>query len=74
MQDEQLFAERVIRVHGPLNIINRPLEVLKDKFRCERQANGSDLLVFYEEIKKPEYDREIILPGNPDNRPEGNGG
>lgn len=67
MENENIFAEKTIRLHGPLNIINRPLEVLKDKFRCERQANGSDLLVFYEEIKKPEYDREIVLPSNPDN-------
>lgn len=68
MEDKIIFAEKIIVIHAPLNIINRPLEILKDKFRCERQANGSDLLVMYEEKQKPDYDRVIVQPENPDQR------
>jgi hypothetical protein len=68
-QNDNLFVEKTIRLHIPVNMSGQPLRFLKDNFVCEAQAAGSDLLVIYARKAEPDYERVIIQTGeNPDNR------
>jgi len=59
--EKVIYVRKHLEYLIPVNIQDAPLRIIKDKLRCERQANGSDLLVINDYRREPVYHEMVSV-------------